>query len=189
MRISATRKTSPESRKKLRELILYIADRLDGDVNFGAIKLNKIILKADQLAYVRTGKSITDTPYMKLEQGFVPYHMKPILEEMIEANEIVIRKRQNYQYIQHRVVPLRDADLKLFSANDIALVEEVIDECIGLTGSAMSHQSHGTAWKVAAMREVVPYAAFLLSDDQTVSETDIDQAFGLIDQHGWDVSA
>jgi len=179
--------TSQESRKKLRELILYIADRLDGDANFRAVKLNKIILKADRLSFVRTGKSITETPYMKLDQGFVPYHMKQILEEMKADQEIVIRNRQSYQYIQQRVVPLRDASLDLFSAQDIAIVEEVIDDSIGLNASTMSHQSHGIAWKVAELYGTVPYSAFLLSDDQTISQTDIDQAYALMAEQGWDL--
>ncbi len=188
MLVQASPQTSPEARQKLRELVLYVSDRLERDPNFGAVKLNKIILKADQLSYVRTGKPITNAPYMKLTNGFVPYHMKQILSEMEREKEIVIRSRKTYQYIQLRVLPLRDANVDLFSAKEIALIDEVISDCFDLNGATMSHQSHGTAWKVAEFNDIVPYSAFLLSDNQIVSEADIRQAHELIAKHGWSVS-
>jgi hypothetical protein len=179
--------SSDETRAKLRELILYISDRCKSDEHYGMIKLNKIILQADRLSYVRYGKAITETAYMRLSQGLVPYHMIQILEQMKEDRDIVVREKQRYQYVQKRVVSLRDADLEPFTATDIALIEEVISECESYDAHTMSHRSHGTAWHIAGDRETVPYSAFLLSDNQTATEADVMQAYELIERHGWDV--
>jgi hypothetical protein len=187
MLVSSPPETSKETKEKLAELILYISDRCETDENYGMVKLNKIILEADRLAYLRFGKSITETPYMRLQNGLVPYHMIRVLEEMKAEGDIVIREKQHYQYVQKRVVALRNPKLKSFSADDIALVEETIKECSSYDATTMSDRSHGTAWKVAGDRQQVPYEAFLLSDNQAVSESDIIQAHELIERHGWDV--
>ena len=52
--------TMPEyDERKLKELILYVADRCEADPTFGAIKLNKTLFYADFLAFASTGKPIT----------------------------------------------------------------------------------------------------------------------------------
>jgi len=48
-----------ERDKRLRELILLIATRSEGDEPFGAVKLNKLLFYADFFAYVKFGESIT----------------------------------------------------------------------------------------------------------------------------------
>ena len=183
------RYTSDATKQKLRELILYIADRLESDVHFGMTKLNKVILFVDVLAYLRYGTPVTGTQYMKLPHGPVPVHMKQIIEEMQEADDIAIREQQKLQYIQKRVIPLRNANLDDFTARDIALVEEVIDDCTDFNAKWISLLSHGTAWKVAGEKEIIPYTAFFLSDRQQLTEEDIEEGQSLIKQHGWEVYA
>ncbi len=41
--------------RKLKEFILYVADRCEADPTFGAVKLNKILFYADFLAFASTG--------------------------------------------------------------------------------------------------------------------------------------
>lgn len=178
--------SSEETKEKLRELILYISEKCEKDFYFGMVKLNKIILRADRLAYLRYGKSITGTAYMRLPNGLVPLHMAQVLDEMKSASEIVVRERQMFEHIQKRVVPLRDAKLDNFTAKDIALIEEIIDTCKMLSGSDMSRQSHGTAWHIASHKDTIPYKAFLLSDNQTLTENDIEEGYALIKRHGWE---
>ena len=44
---------------KLRELMLYITQKSEGDPRFGKTKLLKILVEADFTFYARTGRSIT----------------------------------------------------------------------------------------------------------------------------------
>lgn len=178
--------SSEETRQKIRELILYISDKCGYDSNFGMVKLNKIILFADVLAYLREGESITGTEYMKLKAGPVPVHMKQILEQMRGSGEIVIKNEQNGVYIQKRVIPLREPVLDSFSGKDISIIEEVIDTHKAHTASSVSYLSHGIAWKIPEEKAIIPYAAFFLSDNQGLTANDVEQGFNLIKEHGWE---
>lgn len=188
MLVQNKKDSSEETRQKIRELILYISGKCGQDANFGMVKLNKIILFADVIAYLREGESITGTEYMKLKAGPVPVHMKQILEQM-QDKEIVIKKQPNGTYIQHKVIPLREAVLDSFSGNDIAIIEEVIDSLRAFNAKNVSYLSHGTAWKVPEERDVIPYSAFFLSDNQELTANDIEQGFNLIKEHGWEAYA
>jgi hypothetical protein len=183
------KESSEETKQKLRELILYISDKCGYDSNFGMVKLNKIILFADVISYLRDGESITGTEYMKLKNGPVPVHMIQILEYMKDRGEVVIKSQPNGVYIQKRVIPLRNADLDCFTAKDIALVEEVIHSLSRFNATNVSNLSHGTAWKVPAEKDIIPYEAFFLSDSQELTAVDLQEGYNLIKEHGWEMYA
>jgi hypothetical protein len=182
--------SSEETRSKLRELVLYISQRCESDVNFGATKLNKIILFADVLSYLRYGISVTGTAYMKQKYGPVPLHMVQVIEKMQDDKDIVIRKEMvGIQHEQKRIIPLRPANVDGFLPRDIALVEDVIHQCLSDNAKSISDKSHGTAWKLAEIGDIIPYESFLIADDQTPTEADIEEAYDLIQKNGWEVYA
>lgn len=150
---------------KLRELILYVADRSQADPRFGAVKLNKILVYADFMAFYRTGTPITGVEYMRLPQGPVPRRMLPILAEMEQAHEVVVRTVQDGRYVQKRVIALRAANLELFTPVEISIVNEVIQAFWKKTATAVSEFSHGRAWKVAGDKGLIPYESVFISDD------------------------
>jgi hypothetical protein len=148
---------------RLKELILHIARQSEDDEAFGAVKLNKILFVADFDAYIKYGKSISGQEYFALEHGPAPRRLKPVLDEMIERREAAEREDDFHGYRQRRVFALREADLKQFEAEEIALVDHIIRDLRGVTGSQLSRASHRfLGWKVAAEREVIPYSAGLV---------------------------
>jgi len=154
-----------DGERKLKELILYVAEKCDGDTRFGATKLNKILAFSDFVAYYRTGTPITGVEYMRLPQGPVPRRLLPVLKEMEARGDVIVRSIPDGKYTQKRVVPLRSPDLALFQAAEIAVVDEVIRAFWDATATAVSDFSHGTAWKIAGEdRELIPYESALLSD-------------------------
>ena len=169
---------------KLRELILYISARCESDPRFGATKLNKILLFADFTSYFRRRRPVTGVEYMRLPNGPAPRRLKPITAEMESVGELVMRTVQDGKFEQKRVVPLRPPNLSLFSAEDIAIVDEMIHRCWGRTAKAVSELSHGIAWKVAGDREAIPYEAVFLSDEP-LTEYDITRTHELAKQFGW----
>ena len=77
-----------KSDERLRELILYIADRSQTDPRFGATKLNKLVFFADFQSYAERGKPITGCQYMRLPNGPVPRHLIPIRDRLVEEGEL-----------------------------------------------------------------------------------------------------
>lgn len=169
---------------RLRELILYIATRCETDHRFGATKLNKILAFADFVAYFRRRRPITGVEYMRLPQGPVPRRLKPVTADMELKHEMVMRTVQDGKFEQKRVVPLRAADLSLFSPDDIAIVDEMIHAFWGKTAKAVSEFSHGMAWKVAGDKELIPYEAVFLSDE-ALTDYDIARTHELARRFGW----
>jgi hypothetical protein len=181
---SILKRVDPETNKRLRELILYIARCCENDPTFGATKLNKILYYADFLSYGEYGESITGAQYMKLSQGPVPVQLIPVREKMVKDHDIVLRKEPFYEQVQHRIIPLREPDLSLFKARDIAWVDKVIAAFSGHTARDLSNLSHNHVWRIARDGEVIPYQAILL-DETEVTTTDMAEAKKLIKKHGW----
>jgi hypothetical protein len=152
------------SDKKLKELVLYIAGKSQGDETFGAIKLNKLLFYADFLAYLNFGKPITHQDYFRLPKGPAPRRFVPVWEQMLAGGDIVIKSKEYFGFPQNRIVPLRKANLSLFDPDEIDLVDRVIEIHRGKTASEISDESHGfMGWALARDQETIPYAVALVS--------------------------
>lgn len=175
---------------KLKELVLYIADRCADDPRFGAVKLNKLLYLIDAFAYAEHGVPVTGVEYMKQEQGPVPRRFLPIKEEMKKQRWIaeIERPFHGMSKPQKRVIALRPANLDMFTAQEIAHVDGTIQEFWESTGrdlAEMTHRSRG--WKIARqLGDIIPYEAAFLSDEPP-TEYELAHAEELIAEHGWNV--
>lgn len=179
------------SDQKLKELILYIAFKGEGDENLGATKLNKLLLEADVATYLTLGEPITGQEYFKLPQGPAPKRMVPVLNEMQTGGEIKIRATNFYGYAQNKPIALRQPDISIFTANQIALVDAIIEANKGKTGSEMSEDSHTyPGWKLAKNKEIIPYSVFrvrklvLTEDEEEYAKGLEDAAQKALARHG-----
>lgn len=155
-----------ENRKKMKELILYISEKCADDPYFGATKLNKILFLSDFWAYGELGRPITGMEYMKLPWGPVSRSLLPIQGEMEEDGDLAIQEARLAGYTQKRPVNTRSAKLDLFTAEEIALVDNVIAHVREASATAVSMYTHRwTGWKVADDQENIPYTTIFLSDD------------------------
>lgn len=174
--------------EKLAELILYVAERCSEDADFGATKLNKILHASDFLAYAMFGKPITGTEYFRLDRGPSARRMMPV-RAYLEANDrLAIQKTQRFGFTQHRPVPLEDADLSMFEAREIALVESVIRAFEGKNARDVSAASHvnkiSAGWQLTEDRETIPYYSVFVSPSRP-SQASQARARELADGHGW----
>lgn len=165
-----------DGEQKLKELMLYVADRSVGDAGFGATKLNKILAASDFESYALTGEAITGVRYQKLEHGPAPRRLLPLQQELIDEGAAQLVPRAYAQYVQQRLVTLREPNLAVFSAAQIALVDVVIDRFRGLTASEASLLSHDwDGWQAVRIGDDIPYnTAYWSCHDLTTD--DIEQA-------------
>ena len=174
----------PGGQKRLRELIVYISQRCEGDNWFGATKLNKILLYADFFSFLRHGMPVTGEAYQRLEKGPAPKAMKPVMAEMVGQGEVDIHKRDIAGKTQHRIRALREPDLTIFTGRDIALVDEVIRRLWNKTATEVSRFSHGIQWQTRFDLDPIPYEAAYLSDDP-VTDADVARTNELAREFGW----
>jgi hypothetical protein len=152
------------TRERMRELILYIADRSKGDDKFSATKLNKILYHSDSAAFRELGTPITGVQYMRLDYGPAPVHLVPVREQMLKDNEIEIKKTLYYTREQDRIIAKRKANQLLFSSDELAIVDAVIEEMKNFDASTASYMTHGRVWEIAKNGQRIPYEAAFVSD-------------------------
>ena len=154
----------PGKQMRLRQMILYVAKRCEDARFFGAIKLNKIIWKADFNAYADRGVPVTGREYRRQKLGPTLREMRPLQTEMLKDTMIKIDRRKVGDFIEQRTIALVDPDMSLFTSEDIAYVDRSIEHYWSMTGTETSDESHGVAWKTRANGEAMPYESALLSD-------------------------
>jgi Antitoxin SocA-like, Panacea domain len=156
---------------RLAELVVHIAAQSENDPFFASTKLNKLLWKADFKAFCETGRTISGANYQKLEFGPAPKPMPIVLDRLKESGRIEWHSKPAFKK-QKRPCATSNADLSGFSNQEIALVNKVINENVGKSGSQMSDESHGyLAWQVAEKGEAIPFAAWLIrSRKPTASE-------------------
>jgi hypothetical protein len=123
---------------------------------------------------------------MRPKAGPVPRVMKPMLEHMQSDGDIVIRPVPTGRYVDHRVVPLREPRLELFTQRELDVVADAIKFAWKATGTALSDWSHGKAWQVAGSNgEAIPYEAAYLSG-APITDYDHVRTLELNRQYEWE---
>jgi hypothetical protein len=162
----------PGGQSRLREMILYVADRCKEAPRFGKVKLNKILWRADFSAFAERGQPVTGRPYQRLKNGPAPVEMPPVLAEMLQDELAAIKEVSlSDSLIEERVVPLRPARLHFFSPDDIRFVDEAINYYWDHSAREASDDSHGIAWRTRDDLEPMPYELAYLSDEELPPRT------------------
>jgi hypothetical protein len=148
---------------KLCELILFIAQRSANDERFGSVKLNKLLFFSDFLAFVKLGSSITGHEYFRLPKGPAPRQMLPTLKHLVVERDLAIADRDYHGRRQKVPVALRRPKLSLFSAEEVAVITEVLESLRNKNAKGISTLSHlFSGRKLAGEREKIPYEVALV---------------------------
>lgn len=160
----ATKKRPDE--RKLAELILYIAQKCVDDPTFGAIKLNKILCYSDFIFYAYHERGITNVEYQKLPNGPAPRRLVPVRDQLIRRRHLGIQDvLLTNGKIQKRPVNLRPPNLSLFTGEEIAVVDRVIESFKGVRADRTSELSHDlVGWLVAEVGGTIPYSTFFFAN-------------------------
>ncbi len=156
----------PGGQKRLREMILYVASRCAEARYFGAVKLNKIIWRADFESFAARKIPVTGRAYRRQKFGPAVVEMLPVHREMLRQGSIRIEQRDFGEgFVEDRTIAIDTPDLRLFDNEDIAYVNEAIRHYWDMTGTETSDESHGVAWKTRHNGDPMPYELAFLSDE------------------------
>ena len=170
--------------RKMRELILLVARASADDPRMGAVKLNKALFHIDFAAYRDLGTPVTAHPYRKLDEGPAPKYFTSLRADLIDEGAAHLEGRDvGMDNPMHVLVADREADTSVFSAEELAIVQRVLEGMRNKSGAVVSRESHELiGWQVADLYEEIPYeTAFLVEPDQA----DIDRGRELARQYGW----
>ena len=155
----------PGGQDRLRQMILYVAERSRNAERFGRIKLNKILWKSDFSAFASRGLPVTGCAYQRLRLGPAPKAMLPLYSEMLRTgllSEEVMDFGDDVE--ERRPVAIIEPKMDYFTDDDLHFVDAAISYYWLLTGMETSDDSHGIAWSTRSDGEPMPYQSALLSD-------------------------
>ncbi len=173
-----------EQTDKLKELVLLVCDLARGQERFGQVKLNKILFNIDFKSFAERGESVSGEDYQAQPLGSTLKRMLPILRELKQEGALAIKRVPVGDYVEERPEALRPADLGLFSADEIALIESEVEAAKLMTGTDMSEVSHEfLGWKVAAMGETIPYETVFAMKPRALTEEERAVGSDVIKRH------
>lgn len=172
---------------RFKELILYISQKCATDPKFDTIKLNKLMCFSDFLFYAFYGSPITGFEYEKLQLGPAPRRMPEMKKAMKDAGELGLQDLPLKPW--RRTVNLRQPNLEVFTAQQVALVDQIIEAFKESDGDHLSLISHKMpCWIMPRLGETIPYEMVFLSDEEPTT-ADIERGrivakeLGLLEQH------
>ena len=170
---------------KLKELVLYILHRCEGDQALWPVKLNKLLFFSDFLAYSITGDAITGAEYIKLPYGPAPKFMGAIHEAMQKDGDLEIFRQSSLGFLTGRAFARREPNLFDFTGYEIALVNDILSAFTNTSATDISEMSHLLiGWQVAGDKETIPYVSIFVSGLKP-SNDDAEWVKGLAKRHKW----
>jgi Protein of unknown function (DUF4065) len=150
--------------RRLKEAILYVAQKGQQMKFFGRIKLNKIIWRADFRSFYERRQPVTGRTYQKLQWGPALTEMMPIMNDLLREGLLIEEPQSRGGKKEFRPVAKADPVLRLFSAEDLEFLDESLHHYWDKTGSEASDESHGVAWKSRNIGDAIPYEAAYFED-------------------------
>ena len=110
--------------------------------------------------------------YQKNHYGPTPVEFTKIIEQMIGNQEIERVPSAFFQYPQTKYLPLRQPDLSLLTANEIQLIDDVLNRLGEMNAKQISDYSHhDVPWMTTEDGQIIPYeAAFYRTAPYSVRE-------------------
>lgn len=148
--------TNPE---KLREVLLYVLEKVGAKPNVGETVLYKLLYFIDFDYYEKTGQSITGLTYMRNHYGPTPTRSFGDVVKQMEANdEIEIVSTKFFNNTQKKYLPNKKSDLLELSATELRHIDETLARLGDKTATELSELSHyDTPWVVAPQGEAIAY--------------------------------
>jgi hypothetical protein len=174
----------PADETKLKELILYLASRMERDrhAGQGRIKLAKLLWLSDFEAFRRFGKSITGARYVADELGPAPVDELLALRDLEGSGYLVLEPGYERQRLPRAKRP---PNTKVFGRNELALVDEILDRYRAWTGKQLVDLAHEyPGYRVAEMGHEIPYRSVYISTEGPTAH-DIARAEEVARERGW----
>lgn len=148
--------TNPE---KLREVLLYVLEKVGAKPNVGETVLYKLLYFIDFDYYEKTGQSITGLSYVRNHFGPTPaIDFKQVVTSMKKLGELEVIDTKFFNNSQKKYLPTKSANLRNLSANEIKHIDETLGRLSDKTASELSELSHyDTPWLVAKQGEKIAY--------------------------------
>ena len=163
----AAKKTEPQEIRisvpqskidKFKEVLLYILNQVGSKPNVGETVIYKLLYFIDFDFYEKYEDQLIGATYIKNKFGPTPIEFAKIVTKMVEAGEITAVKALRSGFDQRKYLPNREPDLSKLKANEIKLIDEVIERLANMGARQISEYSHGDIlWITTEEQQPIEY--------------------------------
>lgn len=163
------------NREKFIALVHYICRKCD-PAKLGKTKLHKILWLSDVQNYLLRAEPLTGERYIKMQYGPCASHLDSAIDALKAANLLHVETPEE-EYQATLFYGKGEPDMSLFTDKEMTLIDSQMLLVIGShTANSISEKSHDEIWKMAIMREEIPYEAYLVKRFAPPSKEDLDWA-------------
>jgi len=155
------------NQRKFDELVVYFARRLGPEAALGRVKLAKLLMHSDFIAFRRLGQPITGATYEKWEYGHFPRELV-MAEKDLQADGSIRTETVAYygKQLKH-ITADRDPDLSEFSEDEIAIIEGAALLYGHESAKYLSELAHRElGWQLTDWHEEIPYETALSGSER-----------------------
>ncbi len=154
MRISVPQKNV----QKFKEVLLYILNKVGAKENIGETVIYKLLYFMDFDFYERYEEQLIGATYIKNKYGPTPVEFVKIVEQMTTHEELMKVKSEYFNFPQTKYLPRRKPDLAKFKANEIEVIDDVLNRLSEMNASQISAYSHNDVpWISTKDGETIDY--------------------------------
>ena len=154
--------------KKLKEVLLYILEKVGSKSNVGMTVIYKLLYFIDFDYYEKFEEQLVGATYIKNHFGPTPVEFKKIVESMESKGELETVKSKYFLHEQTKYLPRREADISVLSAQEIKHIDEVLSRLSDKSAKELSDYSHlDIPWLGTKDREVIKYESVFYRTPET----------------------
>ena len=143
---------------KFKEILIYILNRVGSKPSIGETVIYKLLYFIDFDFYEKYEEQLIGATYIKNHYGPTPIEFKAIVEKMLANKEIVKVKDSYFDYPQTKYLPLRKANLSGIKADEIELIDGVLNKLSDMNATQISEYSHNDVpWLTTGNEEIIEY--------------------------------
>ena len=143
--------------KKFKEVLLYILNKIGSKPNIGETVLYKILYFIDFDYYEKYEEQLIGATYQKNHYGPTPKEFIKIVAQM-EGKDLVKVLGKYFKHPQTKYLPLRQPDLSILNANEIQLIDNVLNKLSDMNASQISEHSHNDVpWLTTEDGKIIEY--------------------------------
>lgn len=164
--VKKERKVKPQIRinvpqknlEKFKEVFLYILNKVGSKPNIGETVVYKLLYFIDFDYYEKFEEQLIGATYIKNQYGPTPIEFKKIVDKMIQSKEIEKIESSYFNFPQTKYLPLRRPDLSQLKANEIELIDDVLNRLSDTNAAQISVYSHNDVpWITTQDGKIIEY--------------------------------
>lgn len=157
--LSSIRISVPQKNvEKFKEVFLYILNKVGSRPNIGETVIYKLLYFIDFDFYEKYEEQLIGATYIKNHYGPTPVEFKKIVEKMAVDEEILRVKSQYFDFPQTKYLPLIKPDLSKLKANEIEIIDNVLNKLSDMNANQISEYSHNDVpWLTTEKGKIIEY--------------------------------